>query len=124
MLIQRRTYMLGEESELTFAMEHIRLISIGVLTPFGRKQLCECIQCPHSNDFRVSAVDLGISTRLKYGFLLQVSSLIPRRPKYHVPQNFTETNTIPVFRTESQSVYALSDKFCVNASGIGCSILP
>ncbi|KAF7298396.1 AB hydrolase-1 domain-containing protein [Mycena kentingensis (nom. inval.)] len=42
-----------------------------VLTPFGRQQL----------------FDLGISTRLKYGFLLK---------------NFTETNTIPVFRTESQ----------------------
>ncbi|KAF5386513.1 hypothetical protein D9757_005874 [Collybiopsis confluens] len=42
-----------------------------ILTPFGRQQL----------------FDLGISTRLKYGFLLN---------------NFTETNTIPVFRTESQ----------------------
>ncbi|KAJ7063679.1 histidine phosphatase superfamily [Mycena amicta] len=42
-----------------------------VLTPFGRQQL----------------FDLGISTRLKYGFLLK---------------NFTESNTIPVFRTESQ----------------------
>ncbi|KAJ7862613.1 histidine phosphatase superfamily, partial [Mycena olivaceomarginata] len=41
------------------------------LTPFGRQQL----------------FDLGISTRLKYGFLLR---------------NFTESNTIPVFRTESQ----------------------
>jgi len=42
-----------------------------VLTPFGRQQL----------------FDLGISMRLKYGFLLK---------------NFTESNTIPVFRTESQ----------------------
>ncbi|KAF7979855.1 hypothetical protein HWV62_40611 [Athelia sp. TMB] len=42
-----------------------------VLTPFGRQQL----------------FDLGISMRMKYGFLLE---------------NFTETNTIPVFRTESQ----------------------
>ncbi|KAF8811998.1 phytase [Phlegmacium glaucopus] len=42
-----------------------------LLTPFGRQQL----------------YDLGISTRMKYGFLLQ---------------NFTEKNTIPVFRTESQ----------------------
>ncbi|KAF8894812.1 histidine phosphatase superfamily [Infundibulicybe gibba] len=42
-----------------------------LLTPFGRQQL----------------FDLGISMRLKYGFLLK---------------NFTETNTIPVFRTESQ----------------------
>ncbi|KAF9077271.1 histidine phosphatase superfamily [Rhodocollybia butyracea] len=42
-----------------------------LLTPFGRKQL----------------FDLGLSLRLKYGFLLN---------------NFTETNTIPVFRTESQ----------------------
>ncbi|KAF9559236.1 phytase [Agrocybe pediades] len=42
-----------------------------VLTPFGRQQL----------------YDLGVSMRLKYGFLLE---------------NFTETNTIPVFRTESQ----------------------
>jgi hypothetical protein len=35
-------------------------------------------------------VDLGISMRLKYGFLLK---------------NFTESNTIPVFRTESQCVF-------------------
>ncbi|KDQ54057.1 hypothetical protein JAAARDRAFT_38656 [Jaapia argillacea MUCL 33604] len=42
-----------------------------VLTPFGRQQL----------------FDLGVSMRLKYGFLLK---------------NFTESNTIPVFRTESQ----------------------
>ncbi|KAG5727396.1 3-phytase A [Termitomyces sp. T112] len=42
-----------------------------LLTPFGRQQM----------------YDLGISMRLKYGFLLE---------------NFTETNTIPVFRTESQ----------------------
>ncbi|KAK7691641.1 hypothetical protein QCA50_005040 [Cerrena zonata] len=42
-----------------------------VLTPFGRQQL----------------FDLGVSMRIKYGYLLQ---------------NFTETNTLPVFRTESQ----------------------
>ncbi|THH09693.1 hypothetical protein EW145_g1832 [Phellinidium pouzarii] len=42
-----------------------------VLTPFGRQQL----------------YDLGISLRLKYGFLLK---------------NFTESNALPVFRTESQ----------------------
>ncbi|KAI0717807.1 phosphoglycerate mutase-like protein [Cerioporus squamosus] len=42
-----------------------------ILTPFGRQQL----------------FDLGVSMRMKYGFLLQ---------------NFTETNTLPVFRTESQ----------------------
>ncbi|KAJ3489520.1 hypothetical protein NLI96_g2067 [Meripilus lineatus] len=42
-----------------------------VLTPFGRQQL----------------FDLGVSTRLKYGFLLR---------------NFTESKMLPVFRTESQ----------------------
>ncbi|KAI0759394.1 histidine phosphatase superfamily [Trametes elegans] len=42
-----------------------------ILTPFGRQQL----------------YDLGVSMRIKYGFLLQ---------------NFTDTNTLPVFRTESQ----------------------
>ncbi|KAG6900350.1 hypothetical protein C0993_011981, partial [Termitomyces sp. T159_Od127] len=42
-----------------------------LLTPFGRQQL----------------YDLGVSMRLKYGFLLK---------------NFTKTNTLPVFRTESQ----------------------
>ncbi|KAF9453707.1 phytase [Macrolepiota fuliginosa MF-IS2] len=41
------------------------------LTPFGRQQL----------------FDLGVTMRMKYGFLLQ---------------NFTDSNTIPVFRTESQ----------------------
>jgi hypothetical protein len=38
---------------------------------------------------RQQLYDLGIGLRLKYGFLLQ---------------NFTEKNTIPVFRTESQQV--------------------
>ncbi|KAF9516142.1 hypothetical protein BS47DRAFT_1341238 [Hydnum rufescens UP504] len=42
-----------------------------LLTPFGRQQL----------------FDLGVSMRLKYGFLLQ---------------NFTEKQALPVFRTESQ----------------------
>ncbi|EIW65115.1 phosphoglycerate mutase-like protein [Trametes versicolor FP-101664 SS1] len=42
-----------------------------ILTPFGRQQL----------------FDLGVSMRMKYGFLLQ---------------NFTASNTLPVFRTESQ----------------------
>ncbi|KZS96658.1 phosphoglycerate mutase-like protein [Sistotremastrum niveocremeum HHB9708] len=42
-----------------------------VLTPFGRQQL----------------YDLGVSLRLKYGFLLE---------------NFTKANELPVFRTESQ----------------------
>ncbi|KAI0757472.1 phosphoglycerate mutase-like protein [Daedaleopsis nitida] len=42
-----------------------------ILTPFGRQQL----------------YDLGVSMRMKYGFLLK---------------NFTESSTIPVFRTESQ----------------------
>ncbi|KZT11458.1 phosphoglycerate mutase-like protein [Laetiporus sulphureus 93-53] len=42
-----------------------------ILTPFGRQQL----------------FDLGVSMRMKYGFLLK---------------NFTESNTVPVFRTESQ----------------------
>ncbi|PIL29397.1 hypothetical protein GSI_09449 [Ganoderma sinense ZZ0214-1] len=42
-----------------------------VLTPFGRQQL----------------FDLGVSMRIKYGFLLR---------------NFTASNSLPVFRTESQ----------------------
>ncbi|OAX39485.1 phosphoglycerate mutase-like protein [Rhizopogon vinicolor AM-OR11-026] len=42
------------------------------LTPFGRSQL----------------YDLGVSMRMRYGFLLK---------------NFSETNTLPVFRTESQT---------------------
>ncbi|KAH9940025.1 phytase [Epithele typhae] len=42
-----------------------------ILTPFGRQQL----------------FDLGVSMRMKYGFLLK---------------NFTDTDTLPVFRTESQ----------------------
>ena len=48
-------------------------------------------------------VDLGISLRLKYGFLLKV---MPHDSVTAIDanriQNFTETNTIPVFRTESQ----------------------
>ncbi|KAG7088757.1 hypothetical protein E1B28_012723 [Marasmius oreades] len=58
--------------DLKFLNEWTYKLGESVLTPFGRQQL----------------YDLGISMRLKYGFLLQ---------------NFTDTNTIPVFRTESQS---------------------
>ncbi|KAJ7611620.1 phosphoglycerate mutase-like protein [Roridomyces roridus] len=57
--------------DLAFMNEWTYKLGEEVLTPFGRQQL----------------FDLGISMRMKYGFLLK---------------NFTETNTIPVFRTESQ----------------------
>ncbi|KAJ7700865.1 phosphoglycerate mutase-like protein [Mycena rosella] len=57
--------------DLDFMNEWTYKLGEEVLTPFGRQQL----------------FDLGISMRLKYGFLLK---------------NFTESNTIPVFRTESQ----------------------
>ncbi|CAK5262002.1 unnamed protein product [Mycena citricolor] len=57
--------------QLNFLNDWTYKLGEEVLTPFGRQQL----------------YDLGISLRLKYGFLLK---------------NFTETNTIPVFRTESQ----------------------
>lgn len=57
--------------QLAFLNEWTYKLGEEVLTPFGRQQL----------------FDLGVSMRLKYGFLLK---------------NFTETNTIPVFRTESQ----------------------
>ncbi|KAF9265875.1 phosphoglycerate mutase-like protein [Marasmius fiardii PR-910] len=57
--------------DLNFLNEWTYKLGEELLTPFGRQQL----------------YDLGISLRLKYGFLLQ---------------NFTDTNTIPVFRTESQ----------------------
>ncbi|KAG7086094.1 hypothetical protein E1B28_003609 [Marasmius oreades] len=56
---------------LSFLNEWTYKLGEELLTPFGRQQL----------------FDLGISMRLKYGFLLE---------------NFTDTNTIPVFRTESQ----------------------
>ncbi|KAK7054004.1 AB hydrolase-1 domain-containing protein, partial [Favolaschia claudopus] len=57
--------------DLEFMNEWTYKLGEEVLTPFGRQQL----------------FDLGISMRLKYGFLLK---------------NFSESNTIPVFRTESQ----------------------
>ncbi|KAH7910544.1 histidine phosphatase superfamily [Hygrophoropsis aurantiaca] len=57
--------------KLSFLNDWTYKLGEEVLTPFGRQQL----------------FDLGVSMRLKYGFLLK---------------NFTETNTIPVFRTESQ----------------------
>ncbi|KAJ8699287.1 hypothetical protein PTI98_002418 [Pleurotus ostreatus] len=56
---------------LSFLSDWTYKLGEEVLTPFGRQQL----------------YDLGISMRLKYGYLLK---------------NFTETNTIPIFRTESQ----------------------
>ncbi|KLO12534.1 phosphoglycerate mutase-like protein [Schizopora paradoxa] len=57
--------------ELNFLNEWTYKLGEEILTPFGRQQL----------------YDLGVSMRIKYGFLLE---------------NFTEANTIPVFRTESQ----------------------
>ncbi|KAF7335328.1 AB hydrolase-1 domain-containing protein [Mycena sanguinolenta] len=57
--------------DLEFMNEWTYKLGEEVLTPFGRQQL----------------FDLGVSMRLKYGFLLK---------------NFSESNTIPVFRTESQ----------------------
>ncbi|PFH52488.1 hypothetical protein AMATHDRAFT_173590 [Amanita thiersii Skay4041] len=58
--------------ELRFLNDWTYKLGEEVLTPFGRQQL----------------YDLGISMRLKYGFLLE---------------KFSDTNTIPVFRTESQN---------------------
>ncbi|KAJ3775329.1 phosphoglycerate mutase-like protein [Lentinula raphanica] len=60
------------EGELEFLNTWTYKLGEEILTPFGRQQL----------------FDLGISTRLKYGFLLN---------------NFTQRNTLPVFRTESQN---------------------
>ncbi|KAG6839977.1 hypothetical protein C0991_009915 [Blastosporella zonata] len=57
--------------KLEFLNEWTYKLGEEVLTPFGRQQL----------------YDLGVSMRLKYGFLLK---------------NSTATNSIPVFRTESQ----------------------
>ncbi|KAF5349620.1 hypothetical protein D9756_008974 [Leucocoprinus leucothites] len=57
--------------KLTFLNDWTYKLGAELLTPFGRQQL----------------FDLGVTMRIKYGFLLE---------------NFTETNTIPVFRTESQ----------------------
>ncbi|KAI0342559.1 phosphoglycerate mutase-like protein [Trametopsis cervina] len=57
--------------ELGFLNEWTYKLGEEVLTPFGRQQL----------------FDLGVATRIKYGFLLK---------------NFSQSNTLPVFRTESQ----------------------
>ncbi|QRW13206.1 histidine phosphatase family containing protein [Ceratobasidium sp. AG-Ba] len=58
--------------ELEFLNDWSYALGAEILTPFGRHQL----------------YDLGVSMRMRYGFLLQ---------------NFTQTNTVPVFRTESQN---------------------
>ncbi|KAI0752965.1 phytase [Daedaleopsis nitida] len=57
--------------QLSFLNDWTYKLGEEILTPFGRQQL----------------FDLGVSMRMKYGFLLQ---------------NFTAANTLPVFRTESQ----------------------
>ncbi|KAF9026466.1 phosphoglycerate mutase-like protein [Hymenopellis radicata] len=62
---------LTASGDLEFLNEWTYKLGEEVLTPFGRQQL----------------YDLGISMRLKYGFLLK---------------NFTEASRLPVFRTESQ----------------------
>ncbi|EKM83174.1 hypothetical protein AGABI1DRAFT_33745 [Agaricus bisporus var. burnettii JB137-S8] len=56
---------------LTFLNDWTYKLGAELLTPFGRQQL----------------FDLGVTMRVKYGYLLQ---------------NFTESDTLPVFRTESQ----------------------
>lgn len=57
--------------DLAFLNDWTYKLGEELLTPFGRQQM----------------FDLGVSMRMKYGFLLR---------------NFTDTNTLPVFRTESQ----------------------
>lgn len=57
--------------KLSFLNKWTYKLGAELLTPFGRQQL----------------FDLGVTMRIKYGFLLE---------------NFTRTNTLPVFRTESQ----------------------
>ncbi|EJD02001.1 phosphoglycerate mutase-like protein [Fomitiporia mediterranea MF3/22] len=57
--------------ELDFMNDWTYKLGEEILTPFGRQQL----------------FDLGVSLRLKYGYLLK---------------DFTESNSLPVFRTESQ----------------------
>lgn len=58
----------------------------------------------------LSLVDLGVTMRIKYGYLLQ---------------NFTESNTLPVFRTESQYVLLVLALFLVSQTvqGTVCSLL-
>ncbi|KAF9255340.1 phytase [Marasmius fiardii PR-910] len=63
---------LKASGDMEFLNEWTYKLGEELLTPFGRQQL----------------YDLGISMRLKYGFLLQ---------------DFSDTNTIPVFRTGSQN---------------------
>ncbi|KAJ7247042.1 histidine phosphatase superfamily [Mycena rebaudengoi] len=73
--------------KLSFLNEWTYKLGEEVLTPFGRQQL----------------FDLGISMRLKYGFLLK---------------NFTESNTLPVFRTESQArMLASAQNFAIGFFG-------
>ncbi|KAJ6603247.1 histidine phosphatase superfamily [Mycena vulgaris] len=73
--------------KLNFLNEWTYKLGEEVLTPFGRQQL----------------FDLGISMRLKYGFLLK---------------NFTESNTLPVFRTESQArMLASAQNFAIGFFG-------
>ncbi|CAL1711173.1 unnamed protein product [Somion occarium] len=59
------------QGDLSFMNDWTYKLGEEVLTPFGRQQI----------------FDLGVSMRIKYGYLLE---------------NFTKTNTLPVFRTESQ----------------------
>ncbi|KAJ7368842.1 phosphoglycerate mutase-like protein [Mycena albidolilacea] len=72
--------------ELEFMNEWTYGLGGEILTPFGRQQL----------------FDLGISTRLKYGFLLK---------------NFTESNTIPVFRSTPALLLSIEliDRMLVSA---------
>lgn len=86
--IHRSTQNWNATGELEFLNEWSYKLGEELLTPFGRKQLCELgpFVC-YGVGLTFTPVDLGLSYRMKYGFLLK---------------NFTESNTIPVFRTESQ----------------------
>lgn len=69
--LHRNSESWNASGQLAFLNDWTYKLGAEILTPFGRQQL----------------FDLGVTMRLKYGFLLK---------------NFTMSNTIPVFRTESQ----------------------
>jgi hypothetical protein len=87
------------EDDLEFLNGWTYKLGAEVLTPFGRQQLCESRDCYHSEREQLEGhlsrdgrkrrkliiVNLGVSARVKYGFLLDKMK-----------------GRLPVFRTESQ----------------------
>ena len=76
--------------DLSFLNDWSYKLGAELLTPFGRGQLCESLLCSCHFCRSDGTDNLGVSARMKYGFLLDKMG-----------------SRLPVFRTESQEYVEL-----------------